>query len=728
MLYCCRAKASTLLGSFEQVSAPSFQLIVLVSFTIFSFSRKSRYSAILAINSNYLNTLTGLTALSSSASGDLGQIIYHLTLVDFTVPIVSMDVLNVVAREHHSSEEDEHVEISCYQENKGDPGSSSIQQYHMTVPSLYDQKKYLNNLENHAVNEIKGRTILNLLNSVNAPSVNTSALQTQPLPSVIGTPSPSSAGSAVKRISSIDGDVPKPASTTPRTLQPPVSVPISDSKVEPTPESVTPTTLTVDKDALQKLQQTKPVEGLKKLDSSLLFSNKTPTTPVPPVESLPTSSQKNVSDLPDFLKRTPGQNVNILSMLGKAAANPQLPQASPATTEKKKVEVAKSKEEKTPAPVPAPSKEENPQSAVKLVESTPSTSRTEVRSLPEVQTPSPTLQPTSLLPTLNQDAVYSLLLEMKQEMAALQRTVSSQADVVHHNDKKGIKSDHHESKTAASSSASVSQVADFSKLKDDIVKELHVIQHKSMLHTVQILKTHIDNENKKAVDSFQQMKQEIVQQVQESITTKFLPIITTKVKETIKESTKESVKLHLADSFRNAFENSLLPAFQTGVDRLFAQINLSFENGLKSLILETENIQQQNIRSNEDLENEVKLLQDKVIVLETAIHELSLKLTGVVLTGSHREVENGNEKEEEPVAQTPADLLKQGLVEEAVRLALEMKDVDATLNVLAELTPAKVNSSCSNIVKLCITQQLAADMSVNLPVEVSDLIPELDTT
>lgn len=694
----------------------------------FSFSRKSRYSAILAINSNYLNTLTGLTALSSSASGDLGQIIYHLTLVDFTVPIVSMDVLNVVAREHHSSEEDEHVEISCYQENKGDPGSSSIQQYHMTVPSLYDQKKYLNNLENHAVNEIKGRTILNLLNSVNAPSVNTSALQTQPLPSVIGTPSPSSAGSAVKRISSIDGDVPKPASTTPRTLQPPVSVPISDSKVEPTPESVTPTTLTVDKDALQKLQQTKPVEGLKKLDSSLLFSNKTPTTPVPPVESLPTSSQKNVSDLPDFLKRTPGQNVNILSMLGKAAANPQLPQASPATTEKKKVEVAKSKEEKTPAPVSAPSKEENPQSAVKLVESTPSTSRTEVRSLPEVQTPSPTLQPTSLLPTLNQDAVYSLLLEMKQEMAALRRTVSSQAEVVHHNDKKGIKSDHHESKTAASSSASVSQAADFSKLKDDIVKELHVIQHKSMLHTVQILKTHIDNENKKAVDSFQQMKQEIVQQVQESITTKFLPIITTKVKETIKESTKESVKLHLADSFRNAFENSLLPAFQTGVDRLFAQINLSFENGLKSLILETENIQQQNIRSNEDLENEVKLLQDKVIVLETAIHELSLKLTGVVLTGSHREGENGNEKEEEPVAQTPADLLKQGLVEEAVRLALEMKDVDATLNVLAELTPAKVNSSCSNIVKLCITQQLAADMSVNLPVEVSDLIPELDTT
>lgn len=53
-----------------------------------------------------------------------------------------------------------------------------------------------------------------------------------------------------------------------------------------------------------------------------------------------------------------------------------------------------------------------------------------------------------------------------------------------------------------------------------------------------------------------------------------------------------------------------------------------------------------------------------------------------------------------------------------MRLALEMKDVNETIQVLSELTPAKVNSSCSNIVKLCITQQLAADMSVNLPTEV----------
>lgn len=37
--------------------------------------------------------------------------------------------------------------------------------------------------------------------------------------------------------------------------------------------------------------------------------------------------------------------------------------------------------------------------------------------------------------------------------------------------------------------------------------------------------------------------------------------------------------------------------------------------------------------------------------------------------------------------------------------------------MLDRLTPAQVNSKCSNLVRLCITQQLAADMSVNIPEE-----------
>jgi hypothetical protein len=46
-----------------------------------------------------------------------------------------------------------------------------------------------------------------------------------------------------------------------------------------------------------------------------------------------------------------------------------------------------------------------------------------------------------------------------------------------------------------------------------------------------------------------------------------------------------------------------------------------------------------------------------------------------------------------------------------------MKDIAETLTILSELTPAIVNNKCSNIVRLCIVQQLAADMSMNIPSE-----------
>lgn len=66
---------------------------------------------------------------------------------------------------------------------------------------------------------------------------------------------------------------------------------------------------------------------------------------------------------------------------------------------------------------------------------------------------------------------------------------------------------------------------------------------------------------------------------------------------------------------------------------------------------------------------------------------------------------------------TPMELLQQGLVAEAVRAALDEKDILQMVDLLGELTPQQVISKCSHIIRLCITQQLAADMSVNMPVE-----------
>lgn len=56
---------------------------------------------------------------------------------------------------------------------------------------------------------------------------------------------------------------------------------------------------------------------------------------------------------------------------------------------------------------------------------------------------------------------------------------------------------------------------------------------------------------------------------------------------------------------------------------------------------------------------------------------------------------------------------------DAIVRVLEDKDISVTVRLLELLTPSQVASSCSHLEILCITQQLAADMSVNIPIEVS---------
>lgn len=51
----------------------------------------------------------------------------------------------------------------------------------------------------------------------------------------------------------------------------------------------------------------------------------------------------------------------------------------------------------------------------------------------------------------------------------------------------------------------------------------------------------------------------------------------------MKDMVKDSVKAALASAFRTAFENSLLPAFQAGTDRMFAQLRSAFDDGLEGM-------------------------------------------------------------------------------------------------------------------------------------------------
>jgi len=95
--------------------------------------------------------------------------------------------------------------------------------------------------------------------------------------------------------------------------------------------------------------------------------------------------------------------------------------------------------------------------------------------------------------------------------------------------------------------------------------------------------------------------------------------------------------------------------------------------------------------------------------LQSTVSDLSDKMANLSVAGIKVE-------EIEPV-EDALSLLEKGLVSDAVLRALEDKDISVTISLLDRLTPAQVNSKCSNLVRLCITQQLAADMSVNIPEE-----------
>jgi len=58
-------------------------------------------------------------------------------------------------------------------------------------------------------------------------------------------------------------------------------------------------------------------------------------------------------------------------------------------------------------------------------------------------------------------------------------------------------------------------------------------------------------------------------------------------------------------------------------------------------------------------------------------------------------------------------------VHEAVVCALESNDIRVLVTTLERLSSTQLLAKCSHLVILCVTQQLAADMSVNVPQEVS---------
>ncbi len=95
--------------------------------------------------------------------------------------------------------------------------------------------------------------------------------------------------------------------------------------------------------------------------------------------------------------------------------------------------------------------------------------------------------------------------------------------------------------------------------------------------------------------------------IAEALQAELAPLIAQKVRDAVKDTVRDTVKSALASSFRSAFDSSLVPAFQTGTERMFSQVQTSFEAGMGGLVEEGRKAQQATHRSTESLESEVRM-------------------------------------------------------------------------------------------------------------------------
>jgi hypothetical protein len=231
--------------------------------------------------------------------------------------------------------------------------------------------------------------------------------------------------------------------------------------------------------------------------------------------------------------------------------------------------------------------------------------------------------------------------------------------------------------------------------------------------------------------------------IAEALQAELAPLIAQKVRDAVKDTVRDTVKSALASSFRSAFDSSLVPAFQAGTERMFSQVQTSFDAGMGGLVEEGRKAHQATHRSTESLESEVNNSDLQCypwsLVFLDSRPEAHHPYTGGFCVGalgpggghgqhalctprgragrrSFRAVGEGV-----CIIYVCIDSLLmfsfQGLVSDALLRALEDKDVSTTIALLDRLTPSQVNATCSGLVRLCITQQLAADMSVNAPEE-----------
>lgn len=244
--------------------------------------------------------------------------------------------------------------------------------------------------------------------------------------------------------------------------------------------------------------------------------------------------------------------------------------------------------------------------------------------------------------------------------------------------------------------------------------------------TTAAVRSSIDSEVKKSLDSTLKNKaftDEITKAVADAVKTEIIASINLSLPQIISSTVKEAVTQSLSSTFRLAFENTLLPSFEAGTTRMFAQVEESFDSGLDRLEKQAQYTTESTRQTVDELQGEVASLKSIIGSLENKMSLLINAIESGALTSGGNALSIGttsnNTDKAQKKLQDPILLLKQGKIPESLECALEYKSIEKLVELLAAMTgPSQLAENCDYLLQLCAIQQLAADFAKTYPIEV----------
>lgn len=523
--------------------------------------KKGRYMVLTSRRSPYLAVL-GLLPADADASV---ASIFHVTLLNLRAPIISHSISTILGREHHSYVEDEYMEISAYQEEAAE--QASIQQYHIHIQYLFNLASFLaNTSRSNSVESIvrprtpENGTILGLLKSMNSMSTPVADLMDH-APPADSTPINNTSTSAMKPIGSKGKLVDEESSSILLSLRKSSS---NSSVVLASPKDIE--------------AASEGAVKMKKVDSSKLFGA--------PAVSSPAAGSAD-DELPAFLNTSVNKSTPILQMI-----RPKTGTAVPVPAVSTPVA----------APVPEPAVPAAPVVAHAPAVVKPIATKATAKVAPTpVHAPAHAPAPLTVQTSLDMAGVAESLTALTGTQAAFVDRLHTTLD--------GVLKSHSELSPMSAANSLV--------LKEEMVKEMAKLQTKSNQQLSAFVKTVLEAENKKIADMMTAHKQEMAAQLQEALVAQ-IPVLSNK----LRDAAKDSVKQSLSQSFRTAFESSLLPAFQAGTERMFAQLSAGFEEGMRNVSTDCQQLINNQQAAYNSLQQEVGELKDSVRNMEALLQQL----------------------------------------------------------------------------------------------------------